>query len=269
MSVRQFLGSIRWGAISAVSRREVHVHGPIVSFTFDDFPQSALHLGGAILKKYGASGTFYASVGLMDTVNGLGLHFSADDLQSLLRDGHELGSHTFSHLSCRSTSLRSFEANAIRGKEAVERVTGTRDAHQFSYPYGHVTLLAKKKIGAGVSSCRGIVPGINKSPVDLNLLRANRLYSWSFDLGSIDQLLRANEQNRGWVIFYTHDISDNPSRFGCRPSEFESVVKLTVETRASILSVGQAISSSLTLSAAPGGLSGGYNKLRVGRQKLI
>jgi hypothetical protein len=77
--------------------------------------------------------------------------------------------------------------------------------------------------------------------VDLNLLRANSLYSCCFDLDVIDRLFEANERRKGWLIFYTHDISENPSSFGCKPGEFESVVKLAVTKQVSILSVGEVL----------------------------
>ena len=214
---------------------------PVVSFTFDDFPKSALHVGGAILKSYGVCGTYYAAMGLMDKVNHLGEHFSACDLKKLIADGHELGSHTFSHLSCREAAIRDIEVDVRKGREAVEQVTGIRDSHQFSYPYGHATLQTKSRIGCMMSSCRGIVPGINKSPVDLNLLRANSLYSQSFDLDSIRRLLAENEKSRGWLIFYTHDVSENPSTYGCTSGELEIVVKLASKTGSKVLPMGQAI----------------------------
>jgi peptidoglycan/xylan/chitin deacetylase (PgdA/CDA1 family) len=245
MKLRHFLGRMRWWGLEAFNRRDFHLpgSGPIVSFTFDDFPQSALHTGGSILKNYGARGTYYAAMGLMDQVNGLGKHFSAADLEILLKDGHELGSHTYDHLSCRSTSMQDFQANVIKGMKAVDNVRGECLSHLFSYPYGHATLRAKPNIGARACSCRGIVPGINKIPVDLNLLRANSLYSLSFDLGYIESLFKANEKCKGWLIFYTHDISENPSAFGCRPGEFESVVKLAVRGQKTIQPVGQVVLS--------------------------
>ena len=193
------------------------------------------------MKNYGVCGTYYAAMGLMDQVNGLGRQFSAEDLAILLRDGHELGSHTFDHLSCRSSSFRDFQANVMKGMKAVDHLTGEGLPHQFSYPSGHVTFQAKRRIGAHFSSCRGIISGINESPVDLNLLRANSLYSCCFDLDVIDRLFETNEKCKGWLIFYTHDISENPSSFGCKPGEFESVVKLAVKRQVAILPVGQAI----------------------------
>jgi peptidoglycan/xylan/chitin deacetylase (PgdA/CDA1 family) len=243
MSVRHFLGRLRWGVISGACRRDFRLPEavPTVSFTFDDFPQSALHVGGTILKSYGACGTFYAAMGLMGQVNALGQQFCAEDVQSLLRDGHELGSHTFGHLSCRSTSLGSFEIDVLKGKLAVERLTGGDGPHAFSYPFGHVTLRAKKRSGAWASSCRGIVPGINESPIDLNLLRANSLYSRSLGLDALGGLLQANDKRRGWLIFYTHDVSENPSVFGCRPAEFDTVVKMACQRGARILPVAQVL----------------------------
>jgi peptidoglycan/xylan/chitin deacetylase (PgdA/CDA1 family) len=245
MYSRQLLGKIRRGVISAINRRELALSGvgPVVSFTFDDFPQSALRMGGTILKSYQACGTFYTAIGMVSQVNDLGQQFCVEDLQALLRDGHELGSHTFGHLSCRSSTLREFEADVWKGREAVEQITGGDRPHHFSYPYGHITSRAKPRIGAHMSSCRGIAPGINESPVDLNLLRANSLYSSSFHLDSIDRLLALNEERRGWLIFYTHDISMNPSAFGCRPFEFEDVVKLAIKRSAKILPVGQVVLS--------------------------
>ncbi len=243
MVLRKFLGQLRQQAVLAVHRRMLCLVNPMptVSFTFDDFPQSALSVGGAILRSYGIRGTYYAAMGLMARVNELGPQFCADDLETLLRDGHELGSHTFGHVSSRISRLCEFEADVQRGRVAVERITGTRSPHHFSYPYGHATRRAKMRIGAQVSSCRGIAPGVNASPVDLNLLRANSLYSQSFDLKALDRLFAKNAEHRGWLIFYTHDLSSSPSAYGCTPSEFESVVKLAVGRSAAVLPVGQVI----------------------------
>lgn len=217
----------------------------MISFTFDDFPRSALSLGGAILKNYGICGTYYAAAGLMGQSNALGEHFSVEDLRTVLRDGHELGNHTYSHLSGRACSVEQFEADVRKGKEAIEQCVGRQLGHHFSYPFGHATLRGKGRIGKGALSCRGIVPGINESPVDLNLLRANRLYSCSLRMSEIEHLLVENQKRRSWLIFYTHDIAAKPSPFGCTPQEFEQVVRLAVKSAARILPVGQALTGNV------------------------
>ena len=90
-----------------------------------------------------------------------------EDIDSLLAKGHELASQTFDHSSCRAVSLS--------GREGVEEIAGHGSAN-FAYPYGHVTLWAKRKLGPELTSSRGIFPGLNGPEIDLSLLRANRLY---------------------------------------------------------------------------------------------
>jgi peptidoglycan/xylan/chitin deacetylase (PgdA/CDA1 family) len=244
MPIRPLLAKVRSSTVAAISRRNTILRdsGPIVSFTFDDFPRSALEVGGTILKSYGAHGTYYAAMGLMGTASALGQQFCATDLELLQREGHELGSHTFKHVSCRSVFLREFEAEATKGRESVAKVTGVQEPHNFAYPYGHVTLRAKASVGRKFTSCRGISPGINRNPVDLNLLKANRLYSQSINFETIQNLLELNDEVGGWLIFYTHDVADVPSNYGCKPADFEKVVRLVSKRRCKILKVAEVIS---------------------------
>jgi peptidoglycan/xylan/chitin deacetylase (PgdA/CDA1 family) len=235
---------MRNAALSAINRRQFELNsvGPVVSFTFDDFPRSALTVGGPILKNYGVCGTYYAAMGLMEAVNGLGKQFCAEDLAILLAQGHELGSHTFGHLSARSTPLEQFVADALKGKAAVEQITGGERPHSFSYPYGHVSLRVKRRLGRAYASCRGIVPGVNHWPVDLNLLKANSVYHHAFNPGRFQRLLEEATRTDGWLIFYTHDVSESPSDFGCTPAELERLVQLVSQTGARVLTVCQVLS---------------------------
>jgi peptidoglycan/xylan/chitin deacetylase (PgdA/CDA1 family) len=109
--------------------------GPIVSFTFDDFPRTALTVGGHILNSYGLCGTYYASIGLMNGVSPLGDQFRREDLDNLLRDGHELASHTFGHVSCRSVSCARYREDVEKGRSAIEKITGRPDFGNFAFPF--------------------------------------------------------------------------------------------------------------------------------------
>ena len=82
---------------------------PLVSFTFDDFPRSALLAGGAILRRFGLTGTFYASFGLMGRTAPTGSIFVRQDLDVLREQGHELGCHTFDHCHSWDTATDVFE----------------------------------------------------------------------------------------------------------------------------------------------------------------
>jgi peptidoglycan/xylan/chitin deacetylase (PgdA/CDA1 family) len=241
-SIRALIGGVRRQYLCAVHSRLVPLgeHGPFVSFCFDDFPRSAYLVGGSILRSYGAHGTYYAATGLMNTHNELGDQMEFEDVASLLEDGHELGSHTFSHLSCRRIPSSKFTDDVQRGQVAIHELTGIYPA-SFAYPFGHVTAKLKRGIGKQMRSCRGIFGGINGPEIDLNLLRANSLYGDSNKVPEVKILLEQNERERGWLIFYTHDVSSTPSPFGCTPALLEECVYLATKSSASIATVKEVL----------------------------
>jgi peptidoglycan/xylan/chitin deacetylase (PgdA/CDA1 family) len=242
MMLRSKVASARRRLLSSLHCRLVPIadRGPIVSFSFDDFPRTAYTIGGQILNRFSARGTYYASVGLMGTRNELGDQFCKDDLLALIDDGHELASHTFSHVSCRSISGDAFRKEVEEGQRAIEELTGVTPSN-FAFPFGDVTLSAKRTISAKTTSCRGIWPGLNGPDIDLNLLRANSLYGDSSQCDQVRRLIIDNERRKGWLIFYSHDVGPNPSRFGCTPALLEYAVSLASEGSARILTVGEAV----------------------------
>src|SRR5271165_5890727 len=89
---------------------------PIVSFSFDDFPRSAVRNAAAILEGHGVAGTYYLSRSFNGaTVDGIE-YYDLGDLRRLIDNGHEIGCHTASHLHAtrvaRSRLLDDIEANA-------------------------------------------------------------------------------------------------------------------------------------------------------------
>jgi hypothetical protein len=55
---------------------------------------------------------------------------------------------------------------------------------------------------------------MNSGNVDLGALRAWPLEDASMDRGKILDLVVNAARTRGWLIFFSHDVSDRPSRFG-------------------------------------------------------
>lgn len=216
--------------------------GPVVSFTFDDFPRTAYTAGGAILKHFGVRGTYYTALGLMHSSNGSGDQFHLDDLYSLVADGHEVASHTFHHVSSRTTAPPVFLEEVREGRAAIQRIPGLAVSKNFAYPFGAVTAATKRAVGREMLSCRGIFEGVNGPFADLNLLRANSLYGDTEQLGHVRHLLDDNERLRGWLIFYTHDARKAPSLHGCTPRLLESTVNLVLKRSMKVLTVNEVLS---------------------------
>jgi len=243
VSVRSGLAEARRRVLRALCRRDVPLgnHGPMVSFSFDDFPRTAYLSGGAILQQFGARGTYYTAMGLMNTANELGEQFRAGDLDALLEKGHELASHTFRHVSSRSVSTLAFRADVEKGKSAIEEATGIAPRN-FAYPFGHVTLRAKASLETVLASARSVIPGFNGPAVDLNLLRANSLYGGLEAAARAEDLILENQRRKSWLIFYTHDVRRNPSPYGCTPALLESAVSCAIVAGCRILTIGEALS---------------------------
>lgn len=243
MILRAALGMVRRRVLCTLHRRLVPLgeRGPIVSFAFDDFPRTAYTTGGSILKSFGVRGTYYAAIGLMNASNDLGEQFQEDDLYSLVSNGHEVAGHTFSHIPCSSVTLSAFQQDVKKGQQAIRRITGIAPSGNFAYPYGDVTLAAKKALGEEIMSCRGIFGGINAPDVDLNLLRANSLYGDVDQLTHVEKLISENKTKKGWLIFYTHDVRDNPSRYGCTPALLVSAVSAAIRSGSEISTVAELV----------------------------
>jgi len=175
----------------------------------------------------------------MNVSNGLGDICTVDDLQSLLSKGHELGTQTYLHSSCREVSLSDFKRDVRDGIQALERLTGHHH-RGFAYPYGHVTVGAKKAL-RDLASVRSIFPGINGPEVDLNLLLANRIYGDIEGAQPIRDLIAENMRQKGWLIFYTHDVRPKPSQYGCTPALFELAVSESVKSGSRVLTIDQVL----------------------------
>jgi peptidoglycan/xylan/chitin deacetylase (PgdA/CDA1 family) len=212
---------------------------PIASFTFDDFPRSAFVNGGPILERFGARGTYYATLGWMGTEHHYGPLFTQDDLGPLLAKGHELGGHTFSHLSARHASLRAIEDDIRKNRRRAEELLPGLPLRNFSYPGGEVSLRLKRRMRLYAASSRGTYVGVNRHWVDLDLLLCQNL----FETEPLDRVKQTVEQCRaqpGWLVFYGHEVSDRPTRYGCTPGYLEAVLEIVAQA-CRIMTVAEAL----------------------------
>jgi len=224
-------------------RRPVRLRNstPLISFTFDDFPRSALDVGGAILRGHGVSGTYYTSLGLMDREEPVGRICSSADLGELLAQGHELGCHTFGHCDAWATKPEVFEASILENQRALTRILPGTRFETMSYPISFPRPGTKRRAGRHFSACRGGSQTINVGTIDLNHLRAFFLEQSRDRPDVIRAMIDRNRTQRGWLILVTHDVRSEPSPFGCTPRFFEDVVRWAVESGAKVLPVGRAL----------------------------
>lgn len=221
---------------------------PLISFTFDDFPESAFLRGGAILRSQGTTGTYYASLGFMGRQMGqhferhmpVGQMFCRRDLDELLAQGHELGCHTFDHCHSWRTNPDAFEQSIRENIRALEELFEGASFKTFSYPVSEPRPQTKKRASKYFMCCRGGGQGFNAGRADLNYLKAFFIREGRTDLEAIKEVIDQNCREGGWLIFATHDVADTPTPFGCNPRLFREIVRYAQKSGARVLPVAEA-----------------------------
>ncbi len=195
---------------------------PVLSLCFDDFPASAAAIGAPLLERYGGRGTFFASGALANAESASGRCYHANDVSDLLRAGHEIGCHTFSHCDGARSDVFATLQDIARNRDAFAAM-GCAPATSLAYPYGETTIELKQALPRRIACARGISPGLNRGRVDLAQLRAYAL----FGVGGLTRALHALKRaarTKSWMIAFTHDICPTPSPWGTRPEDLEALL---------------------------------------------
>jgi peptidoglycan/xylan/chitin deacetylase (PgdA/CDA1 family) len=212
---------------------------PILSLTFDDVPESAMCNGAPILEAHGARGTFYAAGGLAGRGAENDRPMLAASYAELAARGHEVGCHTFSHRSVRRLSARRLAEDLDRNAGYLSGLAGTA-LRNFAFPYTVAAPQARSVLARRFRSCRGGFPGINRRIIDrcyLSAVEIRRHTPLDVLTAWIDNL--AGEP--GWLILFTHDVSQDPTEFGCTPETLARVIGRAQDRRCAVSTVDAAL----------------------------
>jgi peptidoglycan/xylan/chitin deacetylase (PgdA/CDA1 family) len=229
--------SARW-----LFRRPFRLHSdvPLISFTFDDFPRSALLTGGSLLTRFGVRGTYYASFGLMGGDGPTGPIFRREDIRPLLEAGHELGCHTFEHCHAWQTDSRLFEQSVIRNQATLDEIHPRTRFRSLSYPISPPRPMTKRAAARRFACCRGGGQTFNHETTDAGYLAAYFLEKDRDHPEVVERVIDQNARANGWLILATHDVCDDPTPFGCTPAFFERILSYAVGSGARIVPVIEA-----------------------------
>jgi peptidoglycan/xylan/chitin deacetylase (PgdA/CDA1 family) len=163
------------------------------------------------------------------------------DLPEVLAQGHELGCHTFGHLDAWETEPRVFEESVLENRRALRKLVPGAHFETMSYPIACPRPATKQRIGRHFSGCRAGGQRLNAGAMDLNHLNAFFLEQARDRPRVIHDMIERNRLEKGWLIFATHDIARQPSRFGCTPEFFEDVVRRALASGARVLPVAASL----------------------------
>jgi len=194
-----------------------------------------------MLRERGWAGTFYAAGWFCgQCVDGI-QYYAAEDLQRADKEGHEIGCHTYSHLRLAHQPQSRVLDDLARNRDFIERVLPGFRLSTFAYPFGDVRLPQKIAVSRQFGVCRGIWPGLNRGRMDFGELKALPLGQDGPDFteiaGWIDRAVEAN----AWLIFFTHDVSDRPTRYGYRSEDFARLLDAVARRNIKVLPVKNAV----------------------------
>lgn len=190
---------------------------PVASITFDDFPRNAWTVAGPILDRHGVKATYYTAGGFCDRiVDGIEFYTTAD-LRAIAAAGHELACHGFGHQPTTDLTPEELAADALRNRNFLMPFLGGMAPVSYAFPYGRVSPRTKRFMAPRFSNIRGVHPGVNVGRIDLGQLNTVSLESRCWDPDRIEAAIQQVRRECGWLVLYTHDVSDYPSPYGSTP----------------------------------------------------
>ena len=114
----------------SIKKRNVSLDDKVVALTFDDGPSKYTEKILNVLKKYNACGTFFLIGNKVD--------FYGDTLSRILKEGSEIGNHSYNHKLLTRLSKEEFQEELNKTQEAIKKVTGFTPA-LFRPTYGGYT----------------------------------------------------------------------------------------------------------------------------------
>ena len=222
-------------------------HKPMASITFDDFPKSAWVQGGPVLARHGVRGTYYTAGSFCGrTVDGT-RYYDSHDLTELAAVGHEIGCHGFSHQPTPSLSNEELTADTTRNREFLSTFLRGKAPVSFAFPFGRVSPRTKRFYASRFESARGTHAGINIGRVDLAQLNVVSLETRCWNEKAIESAIHRVLHSHGWLILYTHDVSDAPTRYGTTPARLDWALGRVAAARIEMLPMREALPVALGL----------------------
>lgn len=236
---RSWRGKLRRRTVRLQQRRRVTqaLERPMVSFAFDDAPVSSATAGRATLEARGLKGTWYISAGLLGTEAAVGRVVDEGDVRALAAAGHEIGCHTFSHLDCGAAAAAQIDADLQRNAESLAD-WGLPSPTTFAYPYGDVSLAAKRAVTGRFALSRALHPGLVAPGADLNQAPAVSMEGPDGEAIARWWLDRA-ERRKAWLILFAHGVDAAPSRFGMSAASLERLTDHALARGFEVVTVAQ------------------------------
>lgn len=241
----RLLGRVRHIGANLVPGRpsKARLERGTVSLCFDDFPRNAWTEGGPILHRAGVRATYYIAGGFCDGKRDGVPFYKASDIPEIVGADHEIGCHTFDHHSTLEVDLGTYLASVRQNGSFIKELVPGYEMKSHALPYGDVRLAHRWALGRLFDGVRGVRAPHQTHRIDRTLLRAAGLEERVANTIDWSRLLSMTARDRGWLIVFTHGVSDQPTPFDTHRDSLEGFLAMVAGTGLQFATVQEVLSS--------------------------
>ena len=118
----------------------------------------------------------------------------------------------------------------MAGQNGISQLTS------FSYPFGALNQRSREVVATEYGTARSTWTGVNRGRFDAAALRAVPLMTRDRPALAFKFLTEFLEHD-GWLVFYTHDVSETASVWGCQPALLARLVEVTLNAGVELLPI--------------------------------
>lgn len=208
---------------------------PMISITFDDGKLTSYLNGAKQLEQHGFKGTYYVNPGLLATKG----YMTGDNVVDLLSRGHQIGSHTNTHIDVTSFAPKDVVRELDLSNQAIKKY-GIQDI-DFASPYGKHDAAIVPFIMERQASHRGTEAGINtKQNFNPSNLKGLFMRKEVTD-AQLRAYLNAAKNYNGWLILIYHEIELSDSPFVLDKATLERHLNIIKESGIQVQTVRSAM----------------------------
>ncbi len=209
---------------------------PVVSVVFDDGWESAYQSAFPVMESLGIESTQFIITGTFDNP----LYMSREQIVHMMQHGHEIGSHTISHVDLTQQNSEVLENELHDSRSELESLT-MYPVEDLAVPLGSTNDAVKTEAKKWYRSLRTTHTGVNTATnFDAYNLRAFTLKT-DHSIDDIKKLLDEAKANNGWLILTYHQIDETGSTYAVTPAEFKRQMQYLIDQGVDIVPYGRVL----------------------------
>lgn len=220
---------------------------PLLSVSFDDGWESLYTDAVPLLEKYDTRATMFVLPGEYDNPQ----YLSEDQVKSLQKAGHEIGSHSMTHPDLTKLGDNELTWQVDESKKQLESIDPEqKEINGFASPLGaensRTLEVIRKQFTYHRDATNGFVNGADVN--DLNTRdkfdRYNIIGITVLRTDSVEDIKKAIElarEHKAWLVLVYHEIEPDTSEYGLSKSQLEEQLKAIKDSGIKRVTIGETL----------------------------